>query len=135
MTINSRRKGKEAEKQIVRQLNHWHKEAGGDGTAFARNLQQTRDGGCDIICPEYLRMAIEVKRSERLELRAWWAQAVAQAGDDKTPVLIYRQSRMAWRVRLEQRLCLRCGTGTTELVDIDLEAFGRMLCRMMEAIA
>lgn len=130
--VNGRNKGRAAEQEIVRILNRWHGDMGRDGEGFSRNLNQSRDGGWDIATDYPL--AIEIKRAENLMLSAWWQQAREQAeGTNRVPVLIYRRNRMGWRVRLEQRLCLRCGDTTTELVDISLEAFGRMLCSMIKA--
>lgn len=59
-----------------------------------RQLDQTREGGGDVIVPPFL---FEVKRQERLTLQNWWKQAVASAGGDLKPVVAYRQNRHAWR--------------------------------------
>lgn len=42
--------------------------------------------------------SIEIKRSEKLMLPAWIRQTEEQAGDDREPVLFFRQSRQPWRV-------------------------------------
>ena len=90
MSKASRNKGQEGEREVCKLL--------GDavGLTLNRTLDQTRDGGCDIICGDW---AVEVKRQERLNLKDWWGQAVHQAkAIDKHPVLFYRQSRDTWKV-------------------------------------
>ena len=68
------------------------------GTKHVRNLDQTRDGGGDIVCGRWL---IEVKRVQRASLPAWWRQAVASAkARGLTPCLWYRADRSPWRVRV-----------------------------------
>lgn len=61
-----------------------------------RNLQQSIDGGHDIVGIPVI--AVEVKRRETLDLNSWWKQTVSQAPSGEMPVLIYRQNRKAWRV-------------------------------------
>jgi len=87
--VNSRTKGKTGEREVVNML----KDAGFDA---ARNLDQVRDGGHDIV--GISNVAIEVKRSKVLLLSKWWTQTVKQAGDDKFPVLAYRLDRQKWKV-------------------------------------
>lgn len=68
---------------------------------LVRNLEQTRDGGHDIIGLEAYKLAVEVKRVEVLAVSVWWRQAVQSAerlGFD--PVLAYRQNRKPWRFRI-----------------------------------
>ena len=44
------------------------------------------------------RLAVEVKRRERLDLPGWWRQAVGYAagGEDVMPVVMWRRSREEW---------------------------------------
>ena len=45
------------------------------------------------------RLAVEVKRRERLDLPGWWRQAVGYAaagGEDVVPVVMWRRSREEW---------------------------------------
>ena len=44
------------------------------------------------------KLAVEVKRRERLNLGAWWRQAVGYAagGEDVAPVVMWRRSREEW---------------------------------------
>lgn len=88
----SRRKGAAGEREVAALL---RENLGGD---YARNLNQTRDGGGDIDCGRFL---IEVKRVQRASLGAWWKQAVASAkAKGKVPCLWYRADRKPWRVVL-----------------------------------
>lgn len=90
MGASERRKGAQAERELRRLLAD---ELGGE---VARNLDQTRDGGHDLVGVG--RWAVEVKRCEQLALPAWWRQACAQADAvDLVPALAYRQSRKPWR--------------------------------------
>lgn len=67
------------------------------GISLDRNLEQTRDGGADIIVNNV--WFIEVKRQEKYNVDAWWLQACSQAqGKGKYPVLFFRKSRESWRV-------------------------------------
>ena len=44
------------------------------------------------------KLAVEVKRRERLDLPGWWRQAVGYAagGEDVMPVVMWRRSREEW---------------------------------------
>ena len=45
------------------------------------------------------KLAVEVKRRERLDLPGWWRQAVGYAaagGEDVVPVVMWRRSREEW---------------------------------------
>jgi len=86
--INSRTKGHDAERKVVNML----KDAGYEVT---RNLDQTRDGGHDILGLDGISM--EVKRSKKLSFRKWWKQTLRQAGD-KYPVLVYKIDYKDWQV-------------------------------------
>lgn len=66
------------------------------GQLLYRNLTQTRHGGAD--CTLVKGFAIEIKRQERLNRKAWWAQARAQAAEQGLePMLLYRQNGEPWR--------------------------------------
>ena len=93
MSRMQRDKGAKAERYIVNRL----KEAGFD--RVARNLEQTRSGGFDILGLEPL--AIEVKDQKQLRVAEWWRQAVQQAREGQIPVLAYhRPGTSIWRVIL-----------------------------------
>lgn len=92
---NSRTKGAAGEREVARILQDQL------GIELTRNLDQTRDGGYDLLgLPGW---AIEVKRYKtagKAERQAWWKQAVEQAGEDLQPVVIYRLDRQGWRVMM-----------------------------------
>lgn len=76
-------------------------ELGLDAMEIKRNLNQSREGGHDLIGLSWI--AIEVKRQEVLQLDKWWMQAEEQAmriSSSAIPVLIYKQNRQKWRVRM-----------------------------------
>lgn len=88
----SRRKGADGEREVCALLRE------NLGGSFARNLDQTRDGGGDVMCGVYL---IEVKRVQKASVAAWWKQAVASAKrKGMVPCLWYRADRKPWRVVL-----------------------------------
>lgn len=85
----SRDKGAQAERELAGMLR-------GELGDVTRNLNQTRDGGCDLLgCGPW---AIEVKREEKLSLRKWWQQACDQADRERLmPALAYRQNHRPWQ--------------------------------------
>jgi len=90
---NSRTKGAAGEREFAKMI-HDHL-----GLEVTRNLDQTRDGGYDLLgIPGW---AVEVKRYKtagRSERREWWQQSLAQARDaGLLPVVIYRLDRQPWR--------------------------------------
>ena len=89
MTAMQRRKGASGERELFALLSDLL------GYVVRRNMGQARAGGADgLDVPGW---AIECKRCERLELAAWWAQAMRQArATARKPVLFYRQSRQPW---------------------------------------
>jgi len=103
--INSRAKGAGAEREFAR-LVHDHL-----GVTLERNLEQSRNGGHDLIAPGDCPVsavldafAIEVKRYNTLTpalLVRFWDQATRQAeAVGKTPVLAFRADRQDWRVTI-----------------------------------
>lgn len=95
MGINIRSKGQNGEREIIKIIapvvkKYWPAEEVG------RNLDQTRDGGHDIVgVPGF---SLEIKRGETLQLKQWWAQTVKQAVRIQArPVLLYRQNHRKWR--------------------------------------
>jgi hypothetical protein len=97
MAINSRTKGASAEREVSRLL---FDEL---GIRTARNLEQSRSGGYDLM-PEKDSLlypyAIEIKRYAKVSnamLKVFWTQAVEQAElAGKYPVLLFREDRAAW---------------------------------------
>ena len=103
----SRRKGASGEREFAAAVDELL------GIRLARNLEQSRRGGHDLIAPPsaagpvaeaLARLAIEVKRYASVtpaSLAQWWSQATRQAeAAGLWPVLAYRGDRLAWRVRL-----------------------------------
>lgn len=103
----SRRKGASGEREFARALDDLL------GVKLARNLEQSRRGGHDLIAPEeatgpvaeaLARLAVEIKRYAAVtpgSLATWWSQACRQAEDvGLLPCLAYRPDRQPWRVRL-----------------------------------
>ena len=90
LTVNSSRKGKGGELELVRLLREHL------GADVARNLAQARDGGADLLgLPGW---AIEVKRANRPRLAEWWLQTCMQAEvTGLRPALFYRLDRQPWR--------------------------------------
>jgi len=105
----SRDKGKRGEREVkdilVSAMQEVENEIGTKGcsSAVKRNSTQSDGGGDDLLgIPLW---SVEVKFQEKLNLGAWWKQAVEQNTDSlKSPCVIYRQSRRPWRVRLEMEM-------------------------------
>lgn len=107
--INSRSKGAHGEREFAKAL---HEEL---GVTLARNLEQSRQGGHDLLIVDnghaladrLNRFAFEVKRHRQAKpgmIRQWWEQAVSQAQNaDKLPALAYRADREPWRVVIPLR--------------------------------
>ena len=89
MAAMSRNKGASGERELAGLL------AAELGFVVRRKLGAARDGGADSL--DVPGWAIEVKRTERLLLPAYWAQAVRQADTEGLmPVLFWRKSRAKW---------------------------------------
>ena len=88
--INSRAKGSQGEREwCAFLLKHFDIEA-------ERNLDQVRDGGCDIITDHYV---FEVKRVENLDIQNAWIQAKTASlafNGEKTPIVAFRRNREKW---------------------------------------
>lgn len=117
----SRNKGQRGEREAAALLqpivNEVYVEAGFAPPLFKRNLMQTREGGYDIVGLDWL--ALEIKRQETLSISTWWKQTLKQAGEEQTPVLMYRKNHAKWRVML----LLETTVGLTIPVDITLSDF------------
>jgi hypothetical protein len=109
------------------------------GVKLSRRLEQTRGGGFDLapapdqtgpVVEVLARYAFEVKRHAMATpalLRAWWAQAEAQAtAAGLVPALAYRPDRGAWRFVLPLaalRPDLTRAPGVEFTADLSLPAF------------
>lgn len=96
MSASQRRKGKAGELELARLLREHL------GANVARNLEQTRQGGADLLgLPGW---AVEVKRAAQARLSDWWLQTCTQAeASGQRPALFYRLDRQPWRVVIALR--------------------------------
>jgi hypothetical protein len=87
----SRAKGQVGEREVAALLREL------TGLDVRRRVRQHR-GDSDLVgVPGW---SIECKRHAKATpatIAAWWAQAVAQAGPDEVPVLVYRLDHRPWR--------------------------------------
>ena len=91
MSKSQRTKGQAGERELAGIINDEL------GTSISRNLDQTRDGGCDLwLTVAGKPMAIECKRQERASVPAWLAQ-VAKV-EAEYHVVAWRPSRQPWTV-------------------------------------
>jgi Holliday junction resolvase len=88
MSARERDKGLRAENEVVAILRQhgWH--------GAARNLLQARSGGADVLGTSPL--CVEVKRTERSDPWAWWAQVTAAAKPGEIPCVAFRRSGAEW---------------------------------------
>lgn len=99
MGASQRRKGKAGELEVVHMLaDHW-------GVKAERNLDQTREGGCDIPVPPW---HIEVKRRARIgNVYEWMEQAYLSCGVNDKPVVFLRGDGKKWLVLMTAEEWLR----------------------------
>lgn len=102
--VNIRSKGQRGEREAAALVASWANEVlrglGLPEVELKRNLQQSQEGGYDVVGFDWL--AMEVKRHESLaQLSQWWKQTLKQAGDGQVPFLMYRQNRSPWRFRIK----------------------------------
>lgn len=121
MGINPRTKGAGGEREIADALNfiiykamqklgHPEPECLKSMSTVQRNQNQSAVGGSDLT--NVFGLSIEVKRQENLSIPTWWTQCVASANrNNEIPVLIYRQNRKPWRVRLPVQINVPGQTG------------------------
>ena len=86
MTINQRNKGATYEREMVNLLKT-------NGFEAKRNLDQTRDGGGDILVPPYL---FECKRYAKIAVYSWLEQAEEAAekiDGDTIPIVFAKADR------------------------------------------
>lgn len=88
----SRNKGKAGELEVC------HLIADAWGVKVKRNLDQTREGGCDIPVPPW---HIEVKRRAKIGMvHDWMKQAQDSCGADDRPVVFMRGDGKKWLVMM-----------------------------------
>lgn len=94
------------------------------GVDVERNITQTRFGGADILTVQPF--AIEVKRQQNLQINTWWKQALRQRTEENpVPVLVWRQNRQPWSVRIGAEFVLKKKMldGAESWVEISLPHF------------
>lgn len=130
MSINSRAKGAAGEREFCKVLTEYL----GDVLTepLKRNLEQTRNGGHDILGIEGF--ALEIKRYKRVkdgDIKQFWEQAVEQARRaGGLPALAYREDLQSWRVRFPMCVLNPDMTSTWDLdftVEVGVEAFASVL--------
>jgi len=137
---HSRNKGAAAEREfaaaIFEQL----------GVQMVRNLEQYRNGGCDLIVedPDHPAAhaldcyAIEIKRQEKATpsiIKNWWTQALEQANrSGKYPCLAYRQSRTPWKVMVPLFVINPDLTRCTDITWTAVMGVNAFCCVVREAI-
>jgi hypothetical protein len=128
--INSRAKGKSGERELIGELK---KLLPSEMTSeLTRNLDQTRDGGHDILGLDG--WALEVKRYAEVlpaDLDRFWKQACEQAArnDGSRPALCFREDRRAWRtvIRVSDVSQIDATDDYSETVEMSLELFARII--------
>lgn len=130
--LMSRNKGKQGEREIAMLLRAimtracmdegmCREEAEACGHAIKRNGCQSDGGGYDLVgCPG---MAVEVKRQESLKVEQWWEQAVRQAGEGESPVLLWRQNRGKWRCMMYIWIPVDGKVGGSRPAEVSFEDF------------
>lgn len=127
--INSRAKGAQAEREFCKGLTEYL----GDVLVepLKRNLEQTRNGGHDILGLEGF--ALEIKRYKRIkdgDIKKFWDQACEQATRiGATPTLAFREDMQSWRIRIPMGV-LDNSYDTWHLdytVEVGLEAFASII--------
>lgn len=135
MPINVRTKGAEGEREVAKILNDivnlQRKNLGFpqlnvEDYYFQRNQNQSAVGGDDLTSP--MPLSFEVKRQEQLSVNTWWKQCVVSSErTGNIPILIYRQNRKPWRIRMIADVPLNVGSYSAHVqgvvVEMDLESF------------
>ena len=136
MSINSRAKGAAGEREFCRVLG----DLLGDALVepLKRNLEQTRNGGHDILGLEGF--ALEIKRYKRVkdgDIKKFWEQACEQAERaGGYPALAYREDLQSWRVRIPMEVLKEDMTSTWELdytAELSVEAFAMVVRELHNA--
>ena len=108
--------------QAMKRLGHPEADCLKGMTSVQRNQNQTAVGGNDLT--NCFGLSVEVKRQETLAVPQWWAQTVASAKrNNETPVLIYRQNRKPWRVRLPVHIPVPGNGFGVVVAEIDIDSF------------
>lgn len=128
--INSRAKGKSGERELIGELKKLLPEE--MSSELTRNLDQTRDGGHDILGLEG--WALEVKRYAQVlpaDLDRFWEQAVEQAArnDGSRPALCFREDRRDWKtvIHVSELGWHQDGDEYEDTVQMSLKLFAKLV--------
>lgn len=124
----ARNKGASAEREAAALLREWvapvYEQMLVDLPTIERNLNQSRNGGMDLLGLEWL--APEVKRHETPQLPAWWRQTLNQTRPGQVPLLIWRQNRSPWKFRTRATIWVG-PTKHDAVIDLDAHEAQRWL--------
>lgn len=126
--INARNKGKRGEREVINDIlqpvvNAARASRRLEPLLIQRNTLQAHTGGHDICGLDG--WSFEVKRVETEYQESWWQQCLRQAAKSSgIPVLVFRQSRQAWRVKARVFVVTPLESTSHELdVNMSLEDF------------
>ena len=127
--INSRNKGANGEREaaiwLQQQFKLEHRPE--------RNLEQVRKGGHDLL--GFVPFAVEVKRSQTLDKRNWWLQAVTSCVDEyNVPVVMYRPNNQPWRFLIAAKN-IGLKTGYIQLEQREFVLWGNNLIARLDRVA
>lgn len=94
MAINSKKKGKRGELEVV----HFLKDRGYNARRGVQ-YKGTPDSP-DIECEELDFLHFEVKRVESLNIEKALQQSISDAGENQIPVVVHRKNKEKWKVTL-----------------------------------
>lgn len=135
-SINSRAKGASGEREFCRVLT----DLLGDALTepLKRNLEQTRNGGHDILGIQAF--ALEIKRYKRIkdgDIKKFWEQACEQAERaGGYPALAFREDLQSWRVRVPMDVLYKDMSENFDLaytVELSVEGFAFVLRELHNA--
>lgn len=92
--MNSREKGKRGEREAAEFLI-------GHGFEARRGVQYSGGGDSPDVVHSVPGVHFEVKRTEKLAIHDWIAQARADAKEGKLPVVLHKKNRRDWVVVLD----------------------------------
>lgn len=113
-----RDKGQRGERLFIQAM----EDAGYPKGILTRNLNQTRNGGADII--DVPTLAIETKNHKTLTIPAWWKQALSQTTpDNPIPILAYKPARKPFAVMVPCYWLFNTQALQGHTATIDVETF------------
>lgn len=119
MTISEKCKEQRGQREIVNLLKD-------EGFSASRNLQQTRDGGHDLIIEGHS-VAVECKRAAKPLINQWWQQCERQARQaGLTPVLVYKLDRKPIRAIMPLQM-IDSSHDERYLCEVDFATFAYLL--------